>query len=163
MKKIILAIFVLFSTTVNAQTWQQKANAPIGRHHPISFSLDGKGYAITGTLANGQPTDDAFSYDPVTDTWATLSNFPGTARSFGIGTVANNIAYIGFGASTTQYLNDLWSFDASTGTWTQLANCGCSGRRHPAMISIGNRIYVGLGDDATGDRKDWWMYDITTN
>lgn len=163
MNKIILTVLVLFSATLTAQTWQQLANAPIGRHHPISFALNGKGYAVTGSLANGSPTNAAFSYDPGTDSWSTLSPFPGAARSFGIGAVANDIAYIGFGATSTQYLNDFWSFDATTGTWTQLANCGCSGRRHPAMISIGNRIYVGLGDDATGDRNDWWMYDITSD
>lgn len=163
MNKFLLAASVLFSSTLFAQSWVPLANAPIGRHHPISFSLDGKGYAVTGTLANGDPTDDVYTYDPVLNTWTAIANFPGTARSFGIGTVANNLAYIGFGATNTQYLNDFWSFDAATGTWTQLADCGCSGRRHPAMISIGTKIYVGLGDDATGDRNDWWMYDIAAN
>lgn len=163
MNKFLLAASVLFSSTLFAQSWVPLANAPIGRHHPISFSLDGKGYAVTGTLVNGDPTNDAYTYDPVLNTWTAIANFPGTARSFGIGTVANNLAYIGFGATNTQYLNDFWSFDAATGTWTQLADCGCSGRRHPAMISIGTKIYVGLGDDATGDRNDWWMYDIAAN
>jgi len=163
MNKFLLFAFVLFSTTIIAQSWVQQSNSPIGRHHPISFSLNGKGYAVTGTLISGQPTDDAYEYDPLTDSWTTLANFPGTARSFGIGTVANGKAYLGFGATNTQYLNDLWSFDGADSSWTQLASCSCSGRRHPAMISIGDYIYVGLGDDATGDRNDWWMYSITNN
>ncbi len=163
MNKILLAGLMLFSSTLFAQSWVQQADAVVGRHHPISFSLDGKGYAVTGTLPNGQNTNDAYEYDPVTDAWTTLAKFPGTARSFGIGTVANGKAYLGFGATSSQYLKDFWSYDATDGTWTQLADCNCSGRRHPAMIAIGNRIYVGLGDDASGDRKDWWMYDITSD
>lgn len=160
MKKSLLCLLVLISATGFSQSWVQLANAPVGRHHPISFSLNEKGYAITGTLSSGLPTKDAYEYDPVTNTWTTLQQFPGPARSFGIGAVANGIAYMGFGANNAQYLNDLWSFDAATGTWTQLASCGCTGRRHPAMIAIGNKIYVGLGDDPSGDLNDWWMYDI---
>ncbi len=163
MNKLLLASLVLFSSSIFAQSWVQKSNAPIGRHHPISFSLNGKGYAITGSLSSGLPTKNAYEYDPVADSWTTLPSFPGAARSFGIGAVANGKAYLGFGlASGNQYLRDFWSFD-SPGTWTQLASCDCSGRRHPAMISIGDRIYVGLGDDINGDRRDWWMYDINTD
>ncbi|MFT5072060.1 MAG: N-acetylneuraminic acid mutarotase [Chitinophagales bacterium] len=163
MNRILLVALVCLTSTLFAQTWEQQGDALVGRHHPISFSLDGKGYAITGTLISGQPTDDAYEYDPVTDTWTSIADFPGTARSFGIGTVTNNIAYLGLGATNNQYLNDFWSFEPSTGTWTQLANCGCSGRRHPAMIATATKVYVGLGDDATGNLKDWWMYDIAAN
>lgn len=163
MNKLVLLIAILLSTNLWAQSWIQKSNALVGRHHPISFSLNGKGYAITGTLISGQPTDDAYRYDPVTDAWSTLTDFPGTARSFGIGTVANGKAYLGFGATNTQYLNDFWSYDDTDSSWTQLASCACSGRRHPAMINIGDKIYVGLGDDNTGDRNDWWMYSIANN
>ena len=160
MKKILSAFLLLFSCSLLAQSWVQQASSPIGRHHPISFSLNGKGYAITGTLSNGQPTNSAYEYDPVSDSWNTLPSFPGSARSFGIGTVASNgKAYLGFGATTNQYLQDFWSFDVN-GQWTQLASCDCSGRRHPAMIAIGDRIYVGLGDDVNGDKRDWWMYSI---
>ncbi|WP_417602560.1 T9SS type A sorting domain-containing protein [Owenweeksia hongkongensis] len=162
MNKALLATLILFSSSIFAQTWEPKSNALVGRHHPISFSLNGKGYAITGTLPNGQPTKDAYQYNPTTDAWLTMPSFPGAARSFGIGTVTNGKAYLGFGATTTQYLRDFWSLD-SNGTWTQLASCDCSGRRHPAMIGIGDRIYVGLGDDATGNLRDWWMYDINAD
>jgi len=163
MNRILLYLLVLFSIPLFSQSWEPKASLLSGRHHPISFSLNGKGYAATGTASNNQPTSDFFEYNPLTDTWRSMANFPGTARSFGIGTVANGKAYLGFGAINSQYLRDFWSYEPSDSSWTQLANCSCTGRRHPAMISIGNKIYVGLGDDASGDRNDWWMYDITSN
>ena len=162
--KITSILFLsLITAVLNAQSWVQVANIPTGRHHPITFTLEGKGYAVTGTRSNGQPTDDFYRYDPITDSWTTLADFPGAARSFGIGTVLNGMAYIGFGANNIQYLKDLWRFDPQTGQWTQLSSCSCSGRRHPAYIGIGNRIYVGLGDDSSGDLKDWWMYTIDTD
>ncbi len=163
MNKILLLSLILVSSPLLAQTWTSSANIPSGRHHPITFSLSGKGYSVTGTSSANVPTKDVYDYDPVTNTWGTLPTFPGLSRSFGIGAVADSLAYIGFGASTTQYLRDFWSFDASDSSWTRLADCPCVGRRHPAMIAIGNRIYVGLGDGSTGDLRDWWMYNITTN
>jgi N-acetylneuraminic acid mutarotase len=163
MNRILLIASLFCTSTLMAQTWEQRDGFPNGRHHPISFSLDGKGYAVTGTASNDLPTNSVFEYNPTTNTWASLADFPGTARSFGIGTVADGKAYLGFGATTTAYLNDFWRFDATDSSWTQLADCECSGRRHPAMINIGDRIYVGLGDDFSGDRNDWWMYTISAD
>ena len=163
MKKALLLVLAFNTSFSFAQSWVQKTSAPVGRHHPVSFAINGKGYAITGTLPSNQPSDDAYEYNPTTDTWTKLSDFPGQARSFGIGTTHGGKAYFGFGATTTQYLKDFWSYDPSDDSYTQLASCSCSGRRHPAMISVGDRIYVGLGDDASGNRKDWWMYSIPNN
>lgn len=163
MKKILLFAFALITTPQFAQSWVQIADLPTGRHHPVTFALDGMGYAATGSNSFGQPTKDFYQYDPVSDDWDTLADFPGTARSFGIGTVLDGKGYLGFGATLTQYLRDLWRYDAQADQWIQLAPCPCSGRRHPAMIAIDNKIYVGLGDDATGDLKDWWMYNVTTD
>lgn len=163
MKKLLLFAIALCTTSLYAQTWVQVADIPTGRHHPISFTLDGKGYSATGSNSSSRPTKDFYQYDPVTNSWDTLADFPGTERSFGIGTVLNGQAYLGFGATLTQYLNDFWRYDAQSDQWTQLASCSCTGRRHPAMVAIGNKIYVGLGDDATGDLSDWWMYNVDTD
>ena len=163
MNRILLIAFTLFTSTLAAQSWVSRANTPVVMHHPITFSLNGKGYAVTGTGTNNLPTNAVYDYNPTINTWGTLPNFPGAARGFGIGAEANGFGYIGFGSSTTNLLRDLWRFDPSDSSWTQLANCGCTGRRHPAMIAIGNKIYVGLGSDAFGDKNDWWMYDITLN
>lgn len=163
MKKILLGTLVLLTLTLEAQTWERVADFPAGKHHPITFSLNNKGYSVTGTSSSNVPTTDFNEYDPIADSWKSLPAFPGTGRSFGIGVVSKGIAYIGFGASQTRYLNDLWSYDGHTNKWKKLADCGCAGRRHPAMINIGNRIYVGLGDNGSGDQKDWWMYDIENN
>ncbi|MFT5668196.1 MAG: N-acetylneuraminic acid mutarotase [Vicingaceae bacterium] len=163
MHKTLLVSFLLISTSIFAQTWVQQANMPSPRHHPITFSLNGMGYSATGSTLNNQVTNDFYDYNPITNTWGTMPSFPGPARSFGISTLSNGKAYLGFGVTRTQYLKDFWSFDATDSSWTQLASCVCNARRHPAMVSTGNKIYVGLGNDASGDLNDWWMYDIIAN
>lgn len=163
MKKLILLTLFFASAAITAQTWTPIADFPSGRHHPVSFSLNGKGYAVTGTINNNIPTTDFYEYDPVADSWTTLTAFPGIARSFAIGTTHNGKAYIGFGASVIQRLNDFWTWDPQTGQWTQLADCPCTGRRHPAMLAQNGKIYVGLGDDDNANLRDWWMYTISTD
>lgn len=163
MNKTLLFIFIFTSNLLVAQTWEQAADFPDGRHHPISFTLNGMGYAVTGTASDNQPTNSTFQYNPEINAWSILADFPGEARSFGIGTVTNGKAYLGFGATNTAYLNDFWSFDATDSSWTQLADCECTGRRHPAMVAIGDKIFVGLGDDFTGDKNDWWVYTISAD
>jgi N-acetylneuraminic acid mutarotase len=160
MRITIFFVALFFSSALLAQSWVSVAAIPNGRHHPVTFSLNGKGYSVTGTRSNNQPTDDFYVYDPALDTWSTLSDFPGAARSFAIGATYNGLAYMGFGASTTQYLNDIWSYDPNTNQWSQLASCPCSARRHPAFIAFNNKIYMGLGDNGNSDLKDWWVYDI---
>jgi N-acetylneuraminic acid mutarotase len=157
-----LSLFAL-SLTMSAQGWVQVADMPNGRHHPVTFSLNGKGYAVTGTRPNQLATDDFFRYDPDSNAWTTLIGFPGAARSFSIGTTYNGKAYMAFGANNFGLLNDLWEYDPITDQWNQLASCPCAGRRHPSLIAANNKLYAGLGDNGQVNFKDWWMYDMATN
>lgn len=163
MKKKLLALFTLSSALLCAQSWVQVDNIPSGVHHPVTWSLNGIGYASTGTDNNDNPSDKVYRYDPQTDNWTTVNNFSGAARSFAIGVAYQGKGYLGFGATQFSYLDDLWEFDPATGNWTQLATCPCAGRRHPAFVAVNGAIYVGLGDGAAGNLKDWWKYDIATD
>ena len=136
---------------------------PTGKHHPVSFSLSGKGYAITGTNPSQAPSDDVFQYDPSSNQWTELNDFPGTDRSFAIGQAYNGKGYLGFGFGGNSYLNDIWEYEPATDTWSLLTTCDCSGRRHPAFIIRNDKIYVGLGDDGTGDLDDWHIYDMVSD
>lgn len=163
MLKSLSTIFLLMPLMSFAQTWGDVASMPIGKHHPVSFSLDGKGYAITGSSSSSIGTDDVFQYDPVTNQWTTLNDFPGADRSFAIGQAYNGKGYLGFGASNFAYYNDIWEYDPANDSWTQLTTCECTGRRHPAFIIRDDKIYVGLGDDFSGDLDDWHVYDMNTD
>lgn len=157
----LLFTFLLSSTVLVAQSWLPIADYPTGIHHPVTFSLNGKGYSVTGTSASSIATKSFYEYDPVLDSWTTLTDFPGDARGYAIGLAYNGLGYLGFG-SGSQLLNDFWSFNPQNNQWTQLTSCPCIARAHPALIALNNKIYMGLGSDGQ-NLRDWWEYDIITD
>ena len=167
MKKNIL-FFALFLTAnlALAQTWEPMASLPGGpldaRHHPVTFSIDGYGYLLAGSI-NGVVSDDFMRYEALTDTWETLPDFPGVARSFSYATSRGSKAYVGFGGTANGTpLRDLWEYDSETEEWSELADCPCSPRYHPAFIQLDDKIYIGMGNN-TNNLDDWWEYDIPTD
>lgn len=169
MKKIffLFSATLVLSQTLCAQTWVNKTGLPSGnaRNHPVSWALGGFGYSATGATETDESTKDFFKYNPATDSWERLSDFPGAERTYSIGDVYQGKGYLGFGSNDTGLLNDLWRYDPATNNWEQLASCPCVGRQHPTFtINKGNgKIYVGEGNNLTNNLKDWWEYDIATN
>ncbi len=166
MKNFILLFVFFFSVNfASSQTWEQVASLPEGiadaRHHPVTFSIDGYGYLLMGTIFGG-PADDFMRYNHVTDSWENLPDFPGVARSYSYGTSRGSKAYLGFGGNDFTTFNDLWEYDSVTEEWTQLSNCPCIGRYHPAFIQLDDKIYMGMGNN-TENLNDWWEYDIPTD
>ena len=162
----LFGLFLICNFTLSAQspeTWLPTAGSHGEIHHPVTFAIGDFGYSLTGTNNFNSNTDDVKRYNPVTDTWANLSDFPGGARGFSIGLAYNGSGYVGFGVNGSNYFRDLWRLDTATMQWTQLANCPCKARRHPAMMAAHGKIYVGLGNDNTGDLKDFHVYDIASN
>lgn len=164
-KQFILLLAILCVHFGFAQSWEQVAPLPEGmgdaRHHPVTFSIDGYGYLTMGTIFGG-PASDFLRYDPMTDSWEDLPDFPGTARSYSYGTSRGSKAYLGFGGNDFTTFNDLWEYDSVTEEWTQLSNCPCEGRYHPAFIQLDDKIYMGMGNN-TENLNDWWEYDIPTD
>jgi N-acetylneuraminic acid mutarotase len=160
----VLILFFFVATSANAQ-WTPVASPPADfiTDHTFGFALDGKGYLVTGTDQNGIIRDDFYEYDPVSDQFTQLDDFPGGARGFAIGDTWNGKAYFGFGNGASGTLGDLWEFDPTTESWTELASCPCTPRIHPAFIAHNDKIFVGLGGSTSGDLNDWWIYDIPTD
>lgn len=170
MKIILHPILLMFAIasfeTLNAQTWEEKQSLPgVGRHHPVTFSINDKGYSVTGSTETFTATSDFYEYDPILDTWNTLPAFSGPARGYSIGDTWNGKAYVGFGlGGFSNYLNDLWEFDPTTGDWTELTPCPCPERIHPSFTIVNGVLYVGLGNNANnGNLNDWWKYDIVSD
>lgn len=166
--QIITTIFFLLLSSGLAfnQTWQQKTDAPgDGRHHPVTFSLNGQGYMVTGSTDFITGTKDFYQYDPASDSWTILQNFPGVGRGFSIGDTWDGKAYMGFGyGANSNYLNDLWEFDPGTGNWTELTSCPCAERVHPTFVIEDGLLFVGFGNnDIDGNLNDWWEYNIATD
>lgn len=156
---LTLTLLILYSG-LTAQDWTAISSLPSGKHHPVTFAIDGVGYAFTGWDAVNGPSRDAYKYDPSNDTWSTLPQFSGAARSYAIGYAYNGKGYLGFGATETAYLADIWEFDPMDESWSLLTVCPCDSRRHPAFLMDEDKIYVGLGDGQIGNMNDWWQYDM---
>ena len=167
MKLLFLASLTFcLSIGLNAQ-WQKLDDLPgNGRHHPVYFAIDDKGYVLAGNNNTRQSPEpylkDMYEFDAVTGNWTQLDDFPGDARGFGIGLAYEGKGYVGFGVSTERDLDDLWEYDPTSKKWKQLASCPCDGRAHPAFVAAQGKLYVGLGS-SDKNLKDWWEYDIDSN
>lgn len=165
MSQKLTLLLLLSHTMLLGQTWTEKASLPdpaIGRHHPITFTLNGKGYVIGGVSFTQGYLRDAYRYDPQTDTWTKLPDFPGPDRGFSYGVEYQGKAYVGFGyGNGSASLSDLWEYDPAQEKWTQLATCPCDGRGHPTFVAANNHIYIGLGDNQLMNMNDFWAYDIS--
>lgn len=143
--------------------WYQK-NDFMGniRHHPVTFAIDGIGYAGVGN--EGSVTyEDFYKYDPQSDRWTKLNNFGGGTRGYAYGVAYNGKAYVGFGSREKKVFNDLWEYSPTTDSWKELTPCPCEPRTHPAMVAVNGKVYVGTGGGITDNLKDWWEYDTASN
>jgi len=165
MKTTLTLLFLAFFFGASAQ-WTQKTNLPsAGRNHPITFSINGIGYVAAGGN-DGPPFyfDDMWKYNPATDSWSPLGDFPGGDRSFAYGVEHDGYGYAGFGAwddgVNVTFFDDWYRFDPVSETWTAMATFPGTARTHPALVATTDKIYVGCGGSANGDIKDWWEYDV---
>ncbi|MBL7927762.1 MAG: gliding motility-associated C-terminal domain-containing protein [Bacteroidia bacterium] len=145
--------------------WVQKASLPgLARYEAAAFTLNGKGYFISGGDYNtGNIFNDVWEYDPVNDLWTQKASLPGLARYGASAFSVGNKGYITTGLSSwgSGALNDLWEYDPISNSWTQRANFPGVPRYDACGFSIGQKGYVGFGYPPI--LKDVFAYDPTTN
>jgi N-acetylneuraminic acid mutarotase len=160
----ITAIFMLIACTGFSQEWKSATPPPnFFTDHTFGFAIDDKGYLVSGNDEFMGPVKTFLRFDPETDVWDTLAEFPGLGRGYGIGDVWDRKAYFGFGTSVDSMLRDLWVFDPDSMQWKQLSSCPCAARLHPTFMANKGKIFVGLGNNNDGNLTDWWEYDIPTD
>ena len=157
-----LCCAIVFSS--QAQSWTSVSPLPDGfvSNHSFGFALNDMGYLVGGETTSGY-SNAFYQYDPASDAWTALPDFPGEPRGYTIGDTWNGEAWFGFGQSNSGALNDLWVYNPETETWTEKASCPCSARTHPAFIAEAGKVFVGLGGGPSGDTNDWWEYDIASD
>jgi len=110
------ADFYKYNPALNTWTQiQDVGNDPIEglitRMEATGFSLNGKGYVLTGVdISSGNNFKDMWELNPNTDTWIRIDDFDGTARRYLSSTTLNGVAYVGLGTNGTNF-NDFWKFD----------------------------------------------------
>jgi N-acetylneuraminic acid mutarotase len=128
------------------------------RRGSIGFSLNGKGYAGLGYKDIGSYNKgyfkDLWEYDPLTDDWTRLPDFPGEARQDAIGFGIDGAIYVGMGG-----INDFYKYDLKTKEWSTLNYIPGNSRVYAFSFSIGSGIYYG-GGMSPNLASDMWKYSI---
>jgi len=137
-----------------SDTWVQKNDFPgIGRREAISFSMNGKGYVLTGKYSYKDEVvigairylNDAWEYDPGTDTWTQLPDLPGPARVAAAGGGSNNLIYVVGGWGADHELGDYLMFDLETQQWKELKSMNGNLRYRSLGFSYDGAFYITAG------------------
>lgn len=113
------AALTLYRYEISSNTWTQKADMPGGRAY-AGFAVARYKLIVWGGSNSGPTTfyTDTFSYDPVSDTWSTLSDTPSNIL-LPVGCSTQNYVYSFaghiYGTSTFMRL------DPAIGTWETIA------------------------------------------
>jgi hypothetical protein len=158
--------------------WTKKRDFPgAPRVVPFSFTVNGNGYIGGGDTANGNmnETKDFWKYNPATDTWTQMRDFPGVHS---IGFSGFSLAGAGYvleagpgdpiAPTSANYSNRLWKYNASNDTWEQKANVPSPHFFSAIVFTIGAQAYAALGssnwdDPEPVERSDFWAYDPALN
>jgi len=168
MKKIILLLVISSASLfASAQSWTKISSFFADRvNRCVSFSIPslGKGYVIAG-YSDVYDTN-AWEYDTLTNTWASIAPFPGAASAqvaFSIG----NYGYVGTGTGANYtYDSTFWKYDPFKNTWTKLHHFPGAPRAFAVGFAVGGYGYIGCGCNGLPGTahqfKDFWRYDTTS-
>ena len=145
-----MCLLALFAGNLSAQTWTQVASMPSGsqRYNAVSFSIGDNGYVTTGQTTS-TTLNTTYEYNPQTDAWTQMANFPAGNRRVAAGFSIGNKGYVIGGrddsTDTGVLHNDMWEFDPANNTWTQKANFPGGNRETLIAFSIDGYGYAGFG------------------
>lgn len=138
--------------------WKQLNDFPgTHRENAVAFSLNGKGYVGLGYMFDAKINHinftDFWEYDPKTDTWSRLKDFPGVGRFSGIGYGLGKYCYVGLGKP-----NDFYRYDTSTKEWEALGYLPGEGRDVAYSFCVNKKIYYGGGESDHNHYSDLWEF-----
>lgn len=142
--------------------WTPRAAFPDARYHAVGFSIDGKGYAGTG-YDGSDALNDFYSYDPATDTWTAIADFPGEARFGAVAFALGGYGYVGLGTTPTgKAFSDFYRYDPQSNTWSLVSTPFTYKKAYAFAFVIGNKAYVGGGISNDRPTEDFYSFDGNT-
>ena len=155
-----------------SNSWAQKANLPgVGRRNAVAFTINNKGYVGTGMSAAesslGSTLNDFWEYNPATNSWEQIANYPGGSGNgiyFATAFSIDSKGYVCCGKiGASNYAKDLWEYKPSVDQWIQRANFGGGDRYQLVSFVVDDKAYVGLGTDYDAYTNDLWEFNPSTN
>ena len=151
---------VVYEYDPAADKWTKKKPMALPAHHVALASFNNKIYAFGGFVyptsgsAAWVPIDNAWEYDPATDSWKALAPMPIKRGAASAAVVGDRIYVIG-GATTQPWakenflsqvtpqrgLGTVQAYDPKTNTWKELTPMPTP-RNHAAIGAVNGKIYV---------------------
>ena len=162
----------LWAYDPQTDAWTQKADLPgTARRDAISFVIDNYAFVGSGMDSISGPTGntlkDFWRYNPNTNTWVTIADFPGAGGEgiyFATGFSVGGKGYLcGGKTGPNLYSNQLWEYKPSNNQWIQRANFPGGVRYQLLSFVVGSKAYVGMGTDQNIFKKDMYCYDPGAN
>lgn len=142
--KVILLIFTISFCSAIAQDWTQLADIPgAGRFWSAAFAINNKIYTGTGVTGfSGDATQDMWEYDPTSDTWAQVADYPAGVREGADGFGDGNRGFLAFGTSFIQFTNNVYEYLPASNIWEAKASCPAS-FAYSHGFTINDKYYIG--------------------
>ena len=147
--------------------WTQKANYPgspsyNGIYFGCGFTIGNYGYVLGGKQSASNYTNNLYRYDPASNTWLQMAQFPNGTRYAMSAFVVNGKAYAGLGTDENLLQTDWWEWNPTNNMWTQKTSFPGSGRFAAGGFAIGSKGYVVCGADG-GYKDELWQYDVASD
>ncbi len=167
----------LWSYDLATNSWAKKADLPgVQRIAPFSFALNGKGYIGGGRTQAGTMLKDVYRYDPTTDSYLRITDYPGS-YTVGISGLTDGLhGYLldaGPGnpsaPTASAGTGKFYQFKDTTNTWTAMANMPLVGSTvmSAAGFSTGGRIFFkasyAANNSTSNPRNDFQEYVPASN
>lgn len=153
--------------------WSQKTSYPggyniynqtgtAGVYFSTAFAIDSVVYVCGGKMGPNFYGTDLWKYNPTTDIWTRLADFPGGDRHQLSSFAIEGNGFVGMGIDHDLYRKDWWKYDPITDSWTEVAELPGVERGAASTFVLGQHGFVVFGSDG-GYKDELWEYDPFAN
>jgi RNA polymerase sigma factor (sigma-70 family) len=121
--------------------WTKRADMPTARWGLSTSVVNGKIYAIGGTMNNSNGISAVEEYDPATDTWTKKTDMPTTRAGHSASVVNGKIYVIGGARAWGDSISTVEEYDPTTDKWTKRTDMPTA-RSMLCSSVVDDKIYV---------------------
>ncbi len=146
------------STTLSPYIWDTGSSIPTGpRYRAAGTSCDGQTYYIFGGWSGtGSVLDEAWQYDPTSDSWTALTPMPVALTNLEATCIDDYIYLVG-GYTGSAHTNNFQIYDTINDSWVDTT---WPNARTPMTAAWDGKLYAFGGNP--GPSNETWMYDPAT-
>lgn len=158
----IQSLSEIWAYSMTSDTWTQKNPLPDSLWRASAVSFQNKGYVLFGRNNSGVYKNELYEYSPSTDSWVTLSSFPGVGRTYSGLAILNDklVSFAGRDSLGNSY-NDLWEYSLMANSWTLSVNLPSTQRRGGMCFYSNSGLYYSTGINLNDVRlTETWKFDL---